>query len=153
MKSSTSPLKGIILDTNVLSRLAKENALDLLEKLPSLPLYVTTAIQDELDVGLKNGVSYLSEVLLLIDRGVVLLATVEGVERKFMRRLPRKLAKGEAEAIVICRQRSMVFITHDRKAAEYCERAKIACIRLTDWLIVLQDAGILTPTETKRILS
>ena len=154
MKSSTAPaLKGIILDANVLSLLAKENRLDLLQQYFTLPCYITSEIYNELEVGLKNGVLYLKDVLQLIEEGHLETIAPTAAEIQFANSLPAKLGRGEAEAIAICHQQRLAFITHDRKAANYCDQVGIVCIRLKSLLAALQNAGLLTTSEVKRILA
>jgi predicted nucleic acid-binding protein len=154
MESSTSPgLKGIIFDANVLSLLAKEGHLDLLTQFFAPPRYITSEIQRELEAGFRNGVSYLKDVLQLVDEGHLEIITPTPTEKKSMTHLPPKLGLGEAEAIAICHQQKMSFITHDRKAANYCDRTGIVCIRLKALLTRLQNAGLLTTSEVKKILA
>lgn len=154
MKSSTSlNLKGVIFDANVLSLLAKESHLDLLPQFLALPRYITPAVQSELETGVRNGVSYLKDVLHLMDEGHLEIVNLTTNEKQAIRHLPPKLGVGEAEAIVVCQQRKMSFITHDRKAANYCDRTGIACTRLQALLLALQNAGLLTDSEVKDILA
>lgn len=154
MKSSTSlSLKGLIFDANVLSLLAKEGHLDLIPQYFTLPRYITPGIQSELEAGLKNGVSYLKDVLQLVGDGHLDVISPTATEKQAMSHLPPKLGRGEVEAIAVCQQRKLAFITHDRKAANYCDRTDIACIRLTALLIALQRADLLTATEANKILA
>jgi predicted nucleic acid-binding protein len=154
MKSSTSPdLEGVILDANVLSLLAKEGHLDLLQQFFALPRYITPGIQSELQIGIRNGVHYLKDVLQLVEQGHLEIVTPTAVEKQSTSNLPPKLGLGEAEAIAICHRRKMSFITHDRKAANYCDRTGIACTRLRALLMALQNADLLSVSEVKRILS
>jgi predicted nucleic acid-binding protein len=154
MKSSTSlGLKGVIFDANVLSLLAKEGHLELLPQFFALPRYITPEIQSELEAGLRNGVSYLRDVLQRVAEGHLKVVSPTATEKQAVSHLPPKLGRGEAEAIAVCQQRKLSFITHDRKAANYCDRAGIACIRLRALLIALQKAGLLTASEVKKILA
>ena len=154
MNSSTSlNLKGIIFDANVLSLLAKAGHLDLLSQVFTLPRYITPEIQSELDVGLRNGVSYLKDVLQLVDEGHLEIVSLTTKEKQAMSHLPPKLGAGEAEAIAVCQQRKMSFVTHDRKAANYCDRTGTACTRLQALLLALQNAGLLTDSEVEEILA
>jgi hypothetical protein len=67
MTSSTSrAYKGIIVDANVLSLLAKVRHLDLLRQFAALPLYITPTIYRELETGFERGVAYLEDVLQLV---------------------------------------------------------------------------------------
>ncbi|MEZ4661739.1 MAG: hypothetical protein R2911_29660 [Caldilineaceae bacterium] len=151
MPDSTSPTpKGFVLDTNVLSLLAKAGQLALL-KTAILPLYITPAIQFELEAGVHRGVNYLADALQLIDNGAVHI--IANVDNRFMHELPAKLGKGEVEAIAACRQANLVLITHDRKAINYCERQQIDCVPLLDLLYEYEIAGLITPAEIDRILA
>ncbi len=158
MNSLTSPPhKGIIFDTNVLSLFAKVSRLDLLHQFSATPLstvalYITPTIQRELEIGLQNGVDYLEDALQLVAAGHLQIITLGEVDRLFMGSLPSKLALGEAEAIALSHRYNMIFITHDRKAINYCKREGIDCIRLTTLLLKLQNAGLLTTSEIERML-
>ena len=111
MKSSTSlNLKGVIFDANVLSLLAKESHLDLLPQFFALPRYITPAVQSELEAGVRNGVSYLKDVLHLVDDGHSEIINLTTTEKQAIRHLPPKLGAGEVEAIAVCQERKMSFI-------------------------------------------
>ncbi len=153
MNSSTSPShKAVIFDTNVLSLFARVNHLNLLPQYFTVSLYITPAIQRELEVGIQNDVFYLKAALKLIRLGHLQVIRPKEVDRQFISNLPAKLASGEAEAIALCHRHNMVFVTYDRKAINYCDRAGISCIPLTDLLAEFQDAGLLTTSEIQRML-
>ncbi len=150
MNSLTS--KGIIFDTNVLSLFAKINRLDLLEQLlatsfATIPLYITPTIHYELKIGFQNGVEYLEDILQFVQTGHLQIILLEKDDKLFMTNLPAKLAIGEAEAIALCHRLNLVFISHDRKAINYCKRAGINYIRLATLLVKFQNAGLLTTSE------
>jgi predicted nucleic acid-binding protein len=153
MSSSTSPKhKGFILDTNVLSLFAKVNRLHLLQQFSKIPLYITPFIQHELEVGLENGVSYLEDALQLVEAGHLQVIPPDKSDKLFMSKLPPKLGLGEAEAIALCHRRNLAFITRDRKAANYCERAGIGFIRLIDLLKQLESVGLLNAATIDKML-
>jgi len=153
MPHSTSPApNGLVLDTNVLSLLAAASKLTLLQEVATTPLYITPRIAEELHIGIAKGVSMLNNVLDLMYTGQIQVLQLTSAEKVMRSNLPNKLAQGEAEAIAICRQRNMVFITRDRKAANYCEREGISCIRFRDLLMQFQSAGLLTQQEVDAIL-
>jgi predicted nucleic acid-binding protein len=154
MPSSTSAAPdGIILDTNVLSSFAVANKLYLLPGLTSASFYITPHIAEELNVGVNRGVSALTTVLGLINSAQITILQLTNTEKAMQFHLPKKLAQGEAEAITICRQRNMLFITHDRKAANYCDREGIPCIRLKDLLHQMVIAGLLSQGEMDSMLA
>ena len=143
MLGSTSPtLDGYVVDTNVLSIFAKVGRLNLLLQIAIVPLHVTPAIQNELEIGLKNGVSYLADPLSLIDAGALKYAALTDLDHRFISTLPAKLASGEAEAIAVCARSNLTLISHDRKAIDYCEREKINCIRLSTLIALLRNANV-----------
>ncbi|MBV7337722.1 PIN domain-containing protein [Chloroflexi bacterium TSY] len=154
MPHSASPTPdGIILDTNVLSLLASANQLDLLQQLAASPLYITPAIQKELLAGLEKGVHEIQEALNWVNTRQIQVLKLETAEDAMMAGFPNQLALGECEAIAICSQRNMMFITRDRKAANYCDRTGVSCIRLKVLLSQFQKAGLLTQTEIEQILT
>lgn len=159
MNSSTlQPHKGIIFDTNVVSKFAKVNRLDLLRRMftaarAGVQLYITPAIQRELEAGVENEVDYLADALQLIDAGHLQVVQPTKADQLFINSLPAKLALGEAEAIALCYRLNLVLISHDRKAINYCNRVGISCIRLTSLLDGMKTAGLLTESEIEEMLA
>lgn len=77
-------LDGYVFDTNALSLLAKANHLGLLDA-ATVPLYITPAIQQELEVGVQRGVSYLDNVLDMANDGQLqIIVPDRDDDRKFM---------------------------------------------------------------------
>ncbi len=150
MKSptSTNP-KNVLLDTNVLSKFAKINRLDLLPQIFPPPIYITPMIRQELEVGLSKRFEYLSQVLNLVDAGQIEVLPTNHDKQN----LSSKLQAGESEAIPICYKLGLIFITHDRKAINYCDRMGIGCVPLTDLIEELQVAGLLTALEVDKLLT
>jgi predicted nucleic acid-binding protein len=154
MPSSTSAAtNGLVLDTNVLSSFSVANKLPLLQTITMAPLYITPYIVEELQAGIDKGVSTLTAVLTLITTAQISILQLTETERAMQLHLPKKLAQGEAEAIAVCRQCNMLFITHDRKAANYCDHEGIPCIRLKDLLFQLVLAGLLSQEEMGSMLA
>ena len=153
MSSSTSPThKGFVLDTNVLSLFAKVGKLHLLPQFSKIPLYITPVIHQELEAGLESGVSYLAEALQLIEAGHLQVIHPNQTDTHFMSQLPAKLGLGEGEAIALCHRQNLAFITRDRKAANYCERAGIGFIRLADLLQRFEEVGVLARATIDKML-
>jgi len=152
MPDSTSPkINGYVLDTNVLSLFAKESYLNLLD-IASVSLYITPAIQQELEAGSQRGVGYLDDALALINLGKLQVLVPTQNDIHFMQTMPRKLAQGEREAIAICKRLDLILISHDRKALNYCDSTGINCIPLTDLLAEFQHMGVITASEVVQIL-
>ncbi len=150
--SSWSNPNGIVIDTNVLSLLASANRLDLLSQIISLSLFVSPQIYKELTIGVQQGFHTLQDVLTRIDDQQIQILTLNNNEQAEVGTFPNKLARGEAEAITLCRKRNLIFLTHDRKAANYCEREEIPCIRFKELLTHCLQAGLLTQTEINGLL-
>jgi predicted nucleic acid-binding protein len=70
-----------------------------------------------------------------------------------MKSLPLRLGSGEAEAIAICHNQKMVFVTHDRKAANYCDRAGISVVRMKELLEAFQRTGLINAADAQKMLS
>jgi len=150
--STSLRVNGYLVDTNVLSLLAKATQLDLFHYI-TVPLYITPTIKQEIEIGIQRSVDYLTNVLALIEKGDIQILTPTGTDSQLVKRFPNKLGQGEAEAIAICQRLGLVFITHDRKAINYCDRTGIDCIPLTDLLAEFESAGVLTATAIATIFA
>ena len=153
MKFSPEPgRRAIVLDANVLSRLARIGRLDVIPRAFSGPCYLTSAIANEIEAGLEAGVMYLEVVRTLIQRGELGVLSALEEDRRYMDSLPRKLGQGEAEGIALCHRLNMVFVTHDRQAANFCEQAGVRCLHFRTLVDALQKRGLLTAEEALRAL-
>ena len=155
--SASNRPQGVLFDTNVLSLFAKIERLPLLLQAfanlhQAKQLYISPTIQQELVRGVQNGATYLRAALQLVMTGELQVVYPSKADQQFIYSLPAKLATGEAEAIALCYRLSLVFISHDRKAMNYCERVGIASIKLEVLLNRLQTAGLLTETEIAKML-
>lgn len=142
----------LLLDANVLSRLAQIGKADLLPaELPNR-CTISPAIYRELEAGVNSGVPYLQLVLALVQRGDIRVLDLADEDQQFIGSVPRKLGRGEAEGIAICKRLAMVFVTHDRKAANYCEREGVVCLHFRALVQGLHKRGLLTDSEMQRAL-
>jgi predicted nucleic acid-binding protein len=64
------------------------------------------------------------------------------------RQAQHKLGLGEAEGISLCRRLGMVFVTHDRKAANFCDRAGVKCLHFRTLIEALEKRGLLSFVST-----
>ncbi|MFZ2358684.1 MAG: hypothetical protein WA040_05010 [Anaerolineae bacterium] len=154
MTSSANVQKrSVLLDANVLSRLALIGKANLLAV--ALPERCTTApaIRHEVEAGIDAGIAYLRPIIELIRQGTLRVLELEPGDLEFVASVPRKLARGEAEGIALCKRLDMVFITHDRKAANYCERAGVTCLHFSTLVEALYKRGLLTDAEAKQALA
>ncbi len=159
MNSSVSPThNGVIFDTNVLSLFARDDRLELLQTVfdsvrSQIGFFITPAVHAELTTGHKRGVFYLAGPLHLVESGQIRVLQLTKADQLFINSLPSRLATGEAEAIALCHRLRFVFVTHDRKAINYCERVGIPAIRLRSLVDRLHRAGLLTADEVEKMLT
>jgi predicted nucleic acid-binding protein len=141
------------LDAHVLSRLAQIGGVDLIPQILPGKCTIAPAIYDEISVGIEGGVAYLGAVATLVEQGEVRLLDLEQADRDFFASIPRKLARGEAEGITLCRRLDMTFVTHDRKAADYCALAVVRCLHFRTLVEALHGRGLLTDAELQQALA
>jgi predicted nucleic acid-binding protein len=151
--SAEASRKAVLLDANVLSRLAQIGKADVVPRALANRCTIAPAIYDELEAGVNAGVSYLRAVTVMVQQGHIRVLELEVGDQQFIASVPRKLARGEAEGIAICKRLGLVFITHDRKAANYCERAGVTCLHFSILVEALHKRGLLTDAEAKQALA
>jgi predicted nucleic acid-binding protein len=153
MKSSPKPgRRAVLLDANVLSRLARVHQTDVLPKVFPGGCYLAPAVYYEIEAGVEAGVAYLEAVIALVGQEGLRVLGIEEEDRDYITSLPRKLGLGEAEGIALCRRLDMVFVTHDRKAANFCGRAGVRCLHFRTLVDALQKRGLLAPEQAQQAL-
>lgn len=153
MKSSAKPLPPVLLDTNVLSRLAEIGRLDLILQVFPGRCFISPAIYDEITAGVNNGITYLQAIEEIVAQGGVQVVDLNQADLEFVTTVPRKLARGEAEGIAICRRLDMVFVTHDRKAANFSEHVGISCLHFRSLIEALRRRNLLSEQEADEALA
>ena len=153
MKSSLeSGHRAVLLDANVLSRLARVHQADVLPKVFPGRCYLAPAIYHEIEAGVEVGAEYLEEVIALVGQERLRVLGIDEEDRDYIASLPRRLGLGEAEGIALCRRLDMVFVTHDRKAANFCDRAGVRCLHFRTLVDALQKQGLLTSKQARQAL-
>lgn len=153
MKSSLeSGHRAVLLDANVLSRLARVRQADVLPKVFPGRCYLAPAIYHEIKAGVEVGAEYLEEVIALVGQERLRVLGIDEEDRDYIASLPRRLGLGEAEGIALCRRLDMVFVTHDRKAANFCDRAGVRCLHFRTLVDALQKQGLLTSKQARQAL-
>lgn len=151
-------MNGVLFDTNVLSLFAKIERLSLLLQAfakmhQAKQLYVSPAIQRELEAGVEHGATYLQSAIVLIHENDIQIVYPTKADQQFIHSMPSKLAEGEAEAIALCHRLGLVFISHDRKALNYCERVGIPSVKLAVLINRLEVAKLLSESEIDKMLT
>lgn len=119
-------MQPILIDATVLSNLAAVARLDLLRLLRA-PLYVASAVYDEIQQGIEEGYTFLAHVDKALDSGLLFLVTLEGAaEWHLYRSIPGKLQKGEAMSLAIAQHREWRLLTDDRAARMYAEQLSLS---------------------------
>lgn len=154
MPSSLEPQRrAVLLDANALSRLARIGRSDILPTIFPGRCYVTPAVYREIEAGLAIGVSYLEPILALVERQELQILDLQPEDREYGATIPRKLGLGETEGIALCRRLGMVFVTHDRKAANFCDRIGVTCLHFRTLIEALEQRGLLTSEEAHQALT
>lgn len=154
MQSSPEPgRRAVVLDANVLSRLALIRRSDILSTVFRGRCYVTPAGYHEIEAGAAVGVAYLEPILALVERKELQVLDLQPEDREYGATTPRKLGLGEVEGIALCHRLGMVFVTHDRKAANFCERAGVKCLHFRTLVEALEQRGLLTSEQARQALA
>jgi predicted nucleic acid-binding protein len=144
---------AILIDTTVLSNLASVSRLDLLGLLPE-PLYVASAVYEEIQQGIQEGYEALEKVDRVLDAGLLSLITVDDeLTWRTYREMPDKLHRGEAMSLAIARQRGWRFLTDDRAARIHAERLGVSFSGTVGVLVYAVQTKHLTLTEGNQTLA
>ena len=106
----------IVIDTTVLSNLARANRTNLLEKL-HVQIAIPSQVHEEILKGIAAGYDFLEEADKIVEADWAKLVVLENEsERSFFRNLLDVVGYGEAAGIAIAKERNLVFFSDDRKA-------------------------------------
>jgi predicted nucleic acid-binding protein len=122
----------IVVDTTVLSNLARVQRLNLLgelfgEILIPLPAY------EEILRGLEAHYTFLQAVEELLEEDWVTLGSLEPKERKLFTELLQRVDPGEAAGIAIAKRRKLLFFSDDRVARRTALDQKVSILRMGAW--------------------
>lgn len=153
MRSSPKPgRRAVLLDANVLSRLALVGQVHILPRVLPGGCYLSPAVYHEIKAGMNAGITYLDTAIDLVEQGTLRVLSIEEEDQKYIASLPHRLGLGEAEGIALCRRLKLVFVTHDRKAANFCRRAGVRCLHFRTLVERLEERGLLTPEQAQQAL-
>jgi predicted nucleic acid-binding protein len=153
--SNGSPLT--LIDTSVLSNFAAIGKLALLQKQWST-LYIAQAVYEEIQDGIKEGHLFLAELagqitLLHGDGWLQVVELKETEELSLYRKLPTPLHAGEAESLVIAKQRGWRFLTDDRNARRFAARIGVKISGTLGILAQLVRQDVLQLEEANELLA
>lgn len=138
-----------VLDCDILSTFAKINKIELLEKLFS-GLLMPYAVYVELTNAKSIGFNFPDRIF----ESRIELTILKPEELKDFKTLVKipKIHYGEAEGIVIAKNRSAVFLTNDGEVVKLCEEEKILVLDLKDVLKQIARKNLVNGREMLHIL-
>ena len=143
----------VVSDTNMLSSFAAADALPVLLRLfVRTEIYIPPAVLEEIQVAIKNGRTYLNDILKAITDQQIILLPLTNDEIQALAVLPHRLNAGERQAIVLVQERNGVLLSNDKRAVRYCAQQSIRTIELIDALRLLWIRQILTQNEVKQLV-
>jgi predicted nucleic acid-binding protein len=120
----------ILVDTDVISALAKVNGSFLLFPLFKRPSFsMTPGVLAELTHSLTMGRPYAETIFGYLGDGRLQVMVLTSVEATLRDTLPDTLGAGERESIVVAKEREGV-VSNESRVAHYCRQLHVPCIRL-----------------------
>jgi predicted nucleic acid-binding protein len=143
----------IISDTNILSSFAAAKGLPLLfDILHEDVIYISPSVHQELLEGLAYGVSYLAEVIRLVERGKLKVLEITEQDRRQVASLPPSFGPGEKEATVLCLREKASLLSNEKRVVNYCLRNDITCLNLKALLRLLWKDGLVSKAKVKTMM-
>ena len=143
-------MKTVILDCDIASCLAKINRIDLLGiAFPDFDLYITESVSIELLRASQAGFSFPDRIFKSIP-----VISLNQDERIMLQDIPknRSIHFGEAEGLIISKNRNAIFLTNDSRAVRYCRDNDTKVLDLRDILLLLFKRRALTREEMKDLI-
>jgi predicted nucleic acid-binding protein len=143
-------MRMIILDCDIASCLAKINRMDLLgAAFPDFEVYITESVSIELLRASRAGFSFPDRVFKSIP-----VVSLNQDERTMLQDMPqnRSIHFGEAEGLILSKNRNAIFLTNDSRAVRYCRDNDTKVLDLRDILLILFKRGALTREEMKDLI-
>jgi len=140
----------VILDCDIASCLAKINRIDLLEAaFPGFEKCITESVFAELQRALQAGFSFPERIFKSIA-----VISLNQDERTMLQDIPqnRSIHFGEAEGLILSKNRNAIFLTNDSRVVRYCRDNDIKAIDLRDILLLLFRKGALTREEVNDLI-
>lgn len=143
----------IVVDTTVLSNLARANQTNLLKKIHG-QIIVPSQVHEEILKGIAAGYDFLEEADKIVETDWVKVVVLEdGRERTLFRKLLDMVGYGEAARIAIAKERSLVFFSDNRKARRVAQDHGVKISGTLGMLELLVEEGKLSIGEADAVLS
>ncbi len=141
----------VVLDCDIVSTLAKIDKIDLLsEVFKDRRIVIPNAVYVELLEAERMGFTFAEKIF----NSQIEITTMIGSELIDFKNIVKnkKIHHGEAEGMVIARNRKGVFLTNDRVAVKFCEQNDIAVLDLKDILKIAARKRIVDENEMIKIM-
>lgn len=143
----------IIIDTNILSTFSRIDQIFILFKLfPKEKLAITSAVYDEMIEAIISGFSFMEKAKSLIDTGSIQLITLNVDEVLAKQDLPTSFGSGELECVTICKHRSYILLTNDKRVRNYCKSENITVYDLPMLLRAIWENEILSKEKVRQLV-
>jgi predicted nucleic acid-binding protein len=143
-------MRLVVLDCDIASCLAKINRMDLLEvAFPGFEKCITESVSIELLRASQAGFSFPERIFKSIP-----IISLNQEERSMLQDIPqnRSIHFGEAEGIILSKNRNAIFLTNDSRVMRYCRDNDLNVLDLWDILLLLSRQGALTLEEMKDLI-
>lgn len=143
----------ILLDSNILSILAKVDRLDLLFSVLGGNLVVSPNVQRELEAGIRAGYQVLQPVLDIIQQERIKVVVLAEAERRWFPRIPFEPEKGETDSLAYCLEQGATFLTNDERAYRRGKALGASCVLFKAFLRSMWEDGIASRDEVRRLIT
>jgi predicted nucleic acid-binding protein len=143
-------MRAVILDCDIASCLAKIDRVGLLgAAFPDFEMYITESVSIELLRASQAGFSFPDRIFRSIP-----VISLNQDERIMLRNMPenRSIHFGEAEGLIISKNRNAIFLTNDSRAVRYCRENDTKVLDLRDILLLLFKRRALAIEEMKDLI-
>lgn len=140
----------IILDTDLVSALAKVEGLELILKLFQNQVYITPEIYEELQAPVEYGYSFPKKIFEKIS----VLDITPKEQHKYREMLYKRinLGKGELEAISVAKERNCLFSSLDKNAVKFARKNGVKIIVLKAILKGLWKKRVCSKEKVKELV-
>jgi predicted nucleic acid-binding protein len=143
----------ILLDSNILSILAKVDRLDLLFSVLGEDLAVSPNAHRELEAGVRAGHQVLQPALDVIRRGRVKVVTLTEAEHRRFSHIPFGPEKGETDSLAYCLEHNVTFLTNDERAYRRGKALGANCVLFKAFLRSMWEDGVTSREDVRRLIT
>jgi len=143
-------MRTVILDCDIASCMAKIDRMDLLgAAFPDFEIFITESVSIELLRASQAGFSFPNRIL----RNIPVISLNQD-ERIMLQDIPknRSIHFGEAEGLIISKNRNAIFLTNDSRVVRYCKDNDLKVLDLRDILLLLARRRALSWEEMKDLI-